>query len=64
MFKQFKKCILPSGLEINLQKTEVMWIGAQRTKREKVLGITWPDNPFKALGIYFTYDKALDNQSR
>jgi len=48
-----------SGLKINSTKTEGMWIGASKENKAKPLGITWPNEPIKALGVYFTYDPKL-----
>ena len=47
------------GLKINSSKTEGMWIGSQKNNEEKPLGIKWPSEPIKALGVFFTYDQAL-----
>ena len=47
------------GLEINSSKTEGMWIGSQKSNDEKPLGINWPSEPIKALGVFFTYDQSL-----
>ena len=48
-----------SGLKINCSKTEGMWIGSKRHYKDKPFGIKWPDEPIKALGVYFTYDQKL-----
>ena len=48
-----------SGLKINSTKTEGMWIGASKENKAKPLGIKWPNEPIKALGVYFTYDPKL-----
>ena len=45
-----------SGLVI---KTEGMWIGSSRDKTSKPFGIKWPDEPIKALGVYYSYDIKL-----
>ena len=47
------------GLEINSSKTEALWIGSQKNNDEKPIGINWPSEPIKALGVFFTYDQAL-----
>ena len=47
------------GLEINSSKTEGMWIGSQKNIDEKPLGINWPSEPIKALGVFFTYEQSL-----
>ena len=44
-----------SGLVINSSKTEGMWIGSCRDKTSKPFGIKWPDEPIKALGVYYSY---------
>ena len=36
-----------------------MWIGSKRHYKEKPFVIKWPDEPIKALGVYFTYDQKL-----
>ena len=48
-----------SGLKIDCTKTEGMWIGSARHSKSKPFGIKWPDEPIKALGVYFTYDIKL-----
>ena len=48
-----------SGLRINSSKTEGMWVGFSRNNKRKPFGIKWPDEPIKALGVYYTYDIKL-----
>ena len=48
-----------SGLKINCSKTEGMWIGSLRNDKAKPFDIKWPDEPIKALGVYFTYNQKL-----
>ena len=36
-----------------------MWIGSKRHYKEKPFSVKWPDEPIKALGVYFTYDQKL-----
>ena len=50
---------LLSGLAINFSKTEGMWIGSCRNNVSKLFGIKWPNEPIKALGVYYSYDLAL-----
>ena len=52
----FKKV---SGLAINYSKTEGMWIGSNRGNKTKPFGIKWPNEPIKALGIFYKYDQKL-----
>ena len=48
-----------SGLVINSFKTEGLLIGLFRGKTLKPFGIKWPDEPIKALGVYYSYDIKL-----
>ena len=45
-----------SGLEINTNKTEVMWLGAWRNKTDKPYNFRWPQEPIRALGVFFSYN--------
>ena len=56
MLDDFKKL---SGLVINPLKTEGMWIGSSRGNKTKPFGIKWPNEPIKALGVYYSYDPKL-----
>ena len=42
-----------SGLKLNRNKTEGMWIGKLKHCNEKIGNINWSNKPVKALGIYF-----------
>ena len=48
-----------SGLRINSSKTEGMWVGSSRSNKLKPFDIKWPDEPVKALGVYYSYDMKL-----
>lgn len=48
-----------SGLAVNPSKTEAMWIGSLKENKSKPFGIKWPNEPIKALGVYYTYDQKL-----
>ena len=50
-----------SGLMVNSSKTEGMWIGSLKNSENKPLGIKWPTEPIKALGVFFTYDHKLSH---
>ena len=56
LLDEFKKL---SGLKINRSKMEGMWIGTLKDSEMKPLGIKWPQDPIKALGVFFSYDKKL-----
>ena len=38
-----------------------MWIGSLKNSENKPLGIKWPTEPIKALGVFFTYDHKLSH---
>ena len=59
LFELLNKFEILSRLKINYLKTEGMWIGSKRHYKEKPFGVKWPDEPIKALGVYFTYDQKL-----
>ena len=44
---------------MNSSKTEGLWIGSLKGSEVKPLGIKWPQDPIKVLGIFFSYDKKL-----
>jgi len=50
---EFAKC---SGLKINMDKTEGLWLGRNRFSKETPFGIKWPVIPIKVLGIYLSYN--------
>ena len=54
ILKTFGNC---SGLKLNENKTEGMWIGKNKFDKNPVGGISWPDRPIKALGVYFGHNK-------
>lgn len=46
-----------SGLKLNRNKTEGLWIGKLKHCKDKIGGIKWTNEPVKALGIYFGHNK-------
>ena len=49
-----------SGLRINYEKTESLWIGSSRLQRRVIpvfQHIMWPANKVKALGVWFSTTK-------
>ena len=45
-----------SGLEVNASKTEAMWLGQWKNRRDTPFNISWPVDPNCALGVFFSYD--------
>ena len=50
-----------SGLKVNRDKSEGLWLGRNKKKAEKPLGIKWPEF-IKVLGVTIGYDKVLVEQ--
>ena len=46
-----------SGLEINMDKTEGMWLGHGKNRNDNFAGINWQKDMVKALGVWFGYNK-------
>ncbi len=46
-----------SGLKLNRNKTEGIWLGKLKSSRDKYENINWNTEPVKCLGVYFGYDK-------
>ena len=61
LLDDFKKL---SGLAVNPTKAEGMWIGSLREIKAKPLGIKWPNELIKALGVYYSYDQKLLQQKK
>ena len=59
--KEFFKTITEfgrfSGLRINKDKTQAMWLGSMRKCKNKPLSISWPEKPMRILGIYVSYNE-------
>jgi len=51
-----------SGLEINTTKTEGMWLGCWKNNIQTPFGFCWPQEPIKALGIFFPYNRIKANE--
>ena len=48
-----------SGLGINIEKTEAIWLGAFKNRADAPLGIKWSKEPVKLLGIYISSNQDL-----
>ena len=56
LLNQFESC---SGLKINQSKSELLWLGSLHHRKDSVLSLKRSDEPFYALGVYFSYDGEL-----
>ena len=45
-----------SGLKVNKDKTEALWIGSERNDISKPLGLNWQNQTLKILCMYIGYD--------
>ena len=65
--KQFLKIVETfgtySGLKLNKSKTEAAWLGSLRNQTLTPLGISWPKNPLRILGVYISYDDNACNKN-
>ena len=59
LLSQFEKC---SGLRINESKSELLWLGSSRFRKDNVLNLNLREEPILALGVYFSYDNKLAAQ--
>ena len=46
-----------SGLQLNVGKSEGLWLGRWKNRKDKPAGLKWNHEPIKSLGIYFGYDR-------
>ena len=61
LFQLLDKFKALSGLKVNSSKTEGMRIGSLKNSESEPLGIKWPTEPIKAVGVFFTYDHKLSH---
>ena len=59
LLSQFEKC---SGLRINQSKSELLWLGSSRFRKDNILNLRLSEEPVLALGVYFSYDEELAAQ--
>ena len=50
------KFSLCSGLKLNRDKTEALWLGKEKENKSSPLGISWPKKPIKPLGLYIGHN--------
>ena len=46
-----------SGLKLNLDKTEGLWLGQGENRNDNLGGLNWKNTCIKALGVHFGYNK-------
>ena len=50
----FGRC---SGLKINESKSELLWLGSWRHRKDKILNLQISEEPVYALGVHFAYER-------
>ena len=51
-----------SGLKLNKNKTEGIWLGRIQHTKDKYENIIWTNEPIKSLGVYFGNNKTQCDQ--
>ena len=59
MLNEFREL---SGLEINTAKTEAMWLGKWKDRKDEPFGFKWPKEPVNALGVFFSRNQESANR--
>ena len=58
LLSRFERC---AGLKINVSKSEILWLGSMRHRKDGILNIQVRDEPVYALGTHFSYDEKLSD---
>ena len=53
LLQLFENCF---GLRINQCKSEILWLGSLRQRKDSILNLKLSDETVYALGVYFSYD--------
>ena len=56
LLSSFEKCC---GLKINQAKSEMLWLGSMRHRKDAICNLQISDDPVYALGVHFTYNIEL-----
>ena len=59
LFKKLDLFRLCSGLELNMSKTEALWLGSNKHRTDTLFGRRWPKDYVNALGICFSSDENI-----
>ena len=54
LLRLFKRC---SGLKINESKSELLWLGSWRHRKNKNFKLQISEKPVYALGVHFAYER-------
>ena len=64
LFNLLEKFESVSGLRINQSKSELLWLGSSRLRKDKILSLKLSEEPIYALGIYFSYNDELATKKK
>ena len=56
LLAQFANC---SGLRVNQSKSELLWLGSLRNRKDTLLNLRSSEEPIYALGVHFSYEENL-----
>ena len=59
LLEKFERC---SGLKINLTKSEALWLGSWRNRKDTPFNLKWPKESVLALGIHFSNSKEVSDK--
>ena len=60
IFAMLRDFHLVSGLQINKEKTEALWLGNWKKREKKPFRIKWPQQPIKITGVFISYNTDLN----
>ena len=46
--------LINSGLKLNKKKSEMLWFGSMRYRKDTILDLQMSDEPVNASGVHFT----------
>ena len=64
LFNLLEKFERVSGLRINQSKSELLWLGQSRLRKDKILNLNLSEKPIYALGIHFSYNDELVTEKK
>jgi len=64
LLKHLDKFKQISGLEINTNKTEALWLGCWRLRKDRPFGFKWPQESVYALGIHLKQVNTLNFEEK
>ena len=60
-FMLFERC---SGLKLNQTKSEMLWLGSMRHRKDTMFDLQMSGETVYALGVHFTYDLVASGKEK